>query len=54
MAGTLREAGYESCKADPDVWIKPKIKPNGEKYWEYVLIYVDDILVMSHDFGYVS
>ena len=48
MAGTLREASYESCKADPDVWMKPKIKPNNEKYWEYVLIYVDDILVMSH------
>ena len=29
--------------------MKPKIKPNGEKYWEYVLIYVDDILVMSHE-----
>ena len=33
---------------DPDVWVKPKIKLNGEKYWEYVLIYVDDILVMLH------
>ena len=32
MAGTLREAGYESCKADPDVWMKPKTKPNSEKY----------------------
>ena len=49
MAGTLREAGYESCKADLDVWMKPKIKPNSEKYWEYVLVYVDDILVMSHE-----
>ena len=49
MAGTLREAGYESCKVDPDVWMKPKIRPNGEKYWEYVLVYVDDILVMSHE-----
>ena len=48
MAGTLREAGYESCKVDPDVWMKPKIKSNVEKYWEYVLVYVGDILVMSH------
>ena len=28
--------------------MRPKIKPNDEKYWEYVLGYVDDILVMSH------
>ena len=48
MAGTLREASYESCKADPDIWMKPKTKPNSEKYWKYVLVYVDDILVMSH------
>ena len=34
MSGTLREAHYESCKVDPDVWMKPKTKPNGEKYWE--------------------
>lgn len=29
--------------------MKPKTKPNGEKYWEYVLVYVDDILVISHE-----
>ena len=49
MAGMLRSASYESCKVDPDVWMKPKTKPNVEKYWEYVLVYVDDILVMSHE-----
>jgi hypothetical protein len=49
MAQTLREAGFESCRADPDVWMKPRITPGEVKYWEYVLIYVDDILVVSHD-----
>ena len=49
MAQTLREAGFESCRADPDVWMKPGVKPGGTKYWQYVLIYVDDILVISHD-----
>ena len=24
-------------------------KPNGFKYWEYFLCYVDDILVISHE-----
>ena len=48
MADMLCKAGYERCKVDPDVWMKPKIKPNSEKYWEYVLIYIDNILVMPH------
>ncbi|KAI2508430.1 Reverse transcriptase (RNA-dependent DNA polymerase) [Fragilaria crotonensis] len=37
------------CKGDPDVWMRPKVKPNGDKYWEYVLCYVDDILCISHE-----
>jgi len=49
MASTLREGGFTSCKADPDVWMRPKVKPNGDKYWEYVLCYVDDILCISHE-----
>jgi len=49
MAASLREAGFDSCKADPDVWMKASVKPNGEHYWAYVLCYVDDILVVSHN-----
>lgn len=49
MAATLREGGFVGCVADPDVWMRKQVKPNGEKYWEYVLIYVDDALVISHD-----
>ena len=49
MASTLREGGFVSCKGDPDVWMRPKVKPNGDKYWEYVLYYVDDNLCISHD-----
>jgi hypothetical protein len=29
--------------------MRPNCKPDGTKYWEYVLCYVDDILVVSHD-----
>jgi hypothetical protein len=49
MAATLREADYTSSRADPDVWMRPATKPDGFKYWEYVLVYSDDILVVSHD-----
>ena len=27
---------------------KAAIKPNGDKYWAYVLFYVDNLLVVSH------
>ena len=47
MANTLKDAGFISCKADPDVWMRPAVKSTGEKYYEYVLCYVDDILCCS-------
>jgi hypothetical protein len=47
MAATLREAGYVGSKADPDVWMRPAMKNCGMKYWEYVLVYTDDILCIS-------
>jgi Reverse transcriptase (RNA-dependent DNA polymerase) len=49
MADTLRHIGFKGCYADPDVWMRPATKPDGTKYYEYVLIYVDDALVVSHD-----
>jgi hypothetical protein len=42
MANTLRDGGYESYKADPDVWMKPGMKRD-------VLCYVDDILVIDEN-----
>ena len=48
MASSLRDAGFASCKADPDIWMKAAVKPNGDKYWAYILCYVDDLLVASH------
>jgi Reverse transcriptase (RNA-dependent DNA polymerase) len=49
MAATLRDYGYSSCKADPDVWMRPKMKPDGFKYWSYILIYTDNILIIDHE-----
>jgi hypothetical protein len=49
MANKLCDGGYESCKADPDVWMKPGTKRDGTKYWSYVLCYVDDILVIDEN-----
>jgi hypothetical protein len=47
LAATLREAGFKACKVDADVWMRPAVKADGSKYYEYVLCYVDDILVVS-------
>ena len=49
IAATLREMGFVGCLADQDVYMRPNAKPCGTKYWEYVLVYVDDVLVVSHD-----
>ena len=61
LRACMKELGFESSKADPDVWFRlskrAKRKPNsaglmleeceGEEYYEYVLLYVDDCLVIS-------
>ena len=39
--------GFVSCLADPDVWMRPAVKTNGDKYYEYLLVYTDDILAIS-------
>ena len=49
LADHLHDIGYRSCLADPDVWMRPAMKPDGFKYWEYILCYVDDILCVSHN-----
>ncbi len=38
---------YRPSRADPDVYMRPAVKDNGFKYWEYVLVYVDDVLCIS-------
>jgi Reverse transcriptase (RNA-dependent DNA polymerase) len=48
LAETLHDLGYSPTKADPDVWIRPAVK-DGFKYYEMLLVYVDDVLSISHD-----
>ena len=49
LAETLYDIGFKPSKADPDFWMRPAVKPDGFKYYEYVLCYVDDLLAISHD-----
>ena len=40
---------FKSCLADPDVWMRPAIKSDGNTYYEYILLYCDDALVVSEN-----
>jgi len=44
---TLQSLDFKPSYADPDVWMKPATKADGYKYYDYILVYVDDILVIS-------
>ena len=35
--------------ADPDLYRRANAKPDGFQYHEYILVYVDDVLIISHD-----
>ena len=41
--------GFTSCVADPDVWRRPAVKPEGTDYYEYVMNYVDKIIAVYMD-----
>jgi hypothetical protein len=39
--------GFSSSRADPNVWIRLSNRSTGEEYYEYVVLYVDNVLVIS-------
>ena len=47
LASTIWDLGFRPTRSDPDVWLKPGVKPDGSKYYEMILCYVDDVIAMS-------
>jgi hypothetical protein len=47
MAEKIVEMGFQSTIADPDVWLQAASKGDSEQYFNYVLMYIDEILSMS-------
>ena len=47
FAQMLESMGFKSSYADPDAWFKAGVKPNGEEYFSYLLVYVDDLLCID-------
>jgi len=43
----MGQRGFTSSRVDPDVWHRLSKQSTGEEYYEYVLLYVDDVLVIS-------
>lgn len=49
FAGTLTGLQFKSSLADPNVWLREATEPNGEEYYEYLFVYVDDVLILSNN-----
>ena len=47
LRACMHHLDFQSCPADPDVWLRPAKKADGAEYYEYVLLYTDDVLVIS-------
>ena len=55
LAKCMESLGYQSCMANPDLWLKPEIRPEDKvKYYSYLLCYVDDILCIHHNAYFVQ
>src|SRR6056300_974951 len=37
LAQNIEDLGFFPTEADPDVWMRPAVKPNGQEYYEYIL-----------------
>ena len=49
LAKSIAEMGFQSSRGDPDLYFRAANKPDGTPIYEYILVYVDDILAISHD-----
>ncbi len=47
LSSTLHSMDFKPTLADPDVWIRPASRPDGYEYYEYVLVYVDDLSIST-------
>ena len=47
FAEALSDMGFKSSYADPDVWLRPEVTLSGKKTYSYIMVYVDDLLIIS-------
>ena len=49
LAERLSEMVFKSSIVDPDVWIRPATKADGDHYYEFILVYVDNLIAIIQD-----
>ena len=37
---------FESIISDPHVWIRPSTKVDGEQYYGFILVYIEDLIAI--------
>ena len=47
LRSCMSHLGFKSKGGDPDVWMRPAVRSDGQEVYEYVLLYTDDCLVVS-------
>jgi len=45
----IGRARFQQCYSDQDVWRRASVKKDGTKYYEYILVYVENQLTISED-----
>ena len=45
----MRHLDFVSCPADPDVWMRLAKNLNGTDYYNFILLYTNNILVISEN-----
>ena len=41
--------GYRPNYADPELWLRPAVKLDGSKYYEYIICYIDAVICIYHN-----
>ena len=49
LSATLAQMDLRRSRADPNIHQRISVDRNGNRYWEWVVVYVDDLMVISHD-----
>ena len=49
LRSCMRHLEFEHSLADPDVWMRPAKKLDGSECYDYILLYTDDVLVISEN-----
>jgi hypothetical protein len=49
LADAIRTMGFKACLGDPDAWLRENVKSCGSEFYEYIIVYVHEVLGLSHD-----